>query len=75
MEKKGTLLVFRINVNDSVTKSKFDNLYGCVNRWSTHPPRHRRHDVRQDAMVAGLMRLSPRRGSSDRLRDAQRLPA
>jgi len=27
--KKGTLLVPAINVNDSVTKSKFDNLYGC----------------------------------------------
>lgn len=29
MEKKGTLKVPAINVNDSVTKSKFDNLYGC----------------------------------------------
>ncbi len=29
MEKKGTLLFPAINVNDSVTKSKFDNLYGC----------------------------------------------
>ena len=29
MMKKGTLLVPAINVNDSVTKSKFDNLYGC----------------------------------------------
>ncbi len=29
MEKKGTLGVPAINVNDSVTKSKFDNLYGC----------------------------------------------
>ncbi|MEQ8387095.1 MAG: adenosylhomocysteinase, partial [Alphaproteobacteria bacterium] len=29
MEKAGTLLVPAINVNDSVTKSKFDNLYGC----------------------------------------------
>ncbi len=28
-EKKGTLLFPAINVNDSVTKSKFDNLYGC----------------------------------------------
>lgn len=27
--KKGTLLVPAINVNDSVTKSKFDNKYGC----------------------------------------------
>ena len=29
MEKKNKLLVPAINVNDSVTKSKFDNLYGC----------------------------------------------
>ena len=29
MAKDGTLLVPAINVNDSVTKSKFDNLYGC----------------------------------------------
>ncbi|PPR09186.1 MAG: Adenosylhomocysteinase [Alphaproteobacteria bacterium MarineAlpha11_Bin1] len=29
MVKKGELLVPAINVNDSVTKSKFDNLYGC----------------------------------------------
>ncbi|WP_309399517.1 adenosylhomocysteinase [Cerasicoccus maritimus] len=29
MHKKGKLLVPAINVNDSVTKSKFDNLYGC----------------------------------------------
>src|SRR6476469_6662201 len=29
MAKAGTLLVPAINVNDSVTKSKFDNKYGC----------------------------------------------
>ena len=29
MAKNGTLKVPAINVNDSVTKSKFDNLYGC----------------------------------------------
>ena len=29
MSAKGTLQVRAINVNDSVTKSKFDNLYGC----------------------------------------------
>ena len=29
MQKKGLLKVPAINVNDSVTKSKFDNLYGC----------------------------------------------
>jgi adenosylhomocysteinase len=29
MEKNKTLMIPAINVNDSVTKSKFDNLYGC----------------------------------------------
>jgi adenosylhomocysteinase len=29
MERAGTLLFPAINVNDAVTKSKFDNLYGC----------------------------------------------
>ncbi len=29
MERAGTLLFPAINVNDSVTKSKFDNIYGC----------------------------------------------
>jgi adenosylhomocysteinase len=29
MQKRGQLLFSAINVNDSVTKSKFDNLYGC----------------------------------------------
>ena len=29
MQKKGTLMFPAINVNDSVTKSKFDNKYGC----------------------------------------------
>lgn len=29
MQAAGRLLIPAINVNDSVTKSKFDNLYGC----------------------------------------------
>lgn len=29
MQKRGELLFPAINVNDSVTKSKFDNVYGC----------------------------------------------
>ena len=29
MQNNNTLKVPAINVNDSVTKSKFDNLYGC----------------------------------------------
>jgi adenosylhomocysteinase len=35
MLEKGQLLVPAINVNDSVTKSKFDNLYGCRESWWT----------------------------------------
>jgi adenosylhomocysteinase len=30
MSAAGTLLFRAINVNDSVTKSKYDNLYGCL---------------------------------------------
>ncbi len=47
MMKAGTLLFPAINVNDSVTKSKFDNLYGC---------RHSLTDVilrASDVMLAG----------------------
>ena len=29
MSKQGTLLCKAINVNDCVTKQKFDNIYGC----------------------------------------------
>jgi len=47
MEKAGTLLFPAINVNDSVTKSKFDNLYGC--RHSLLDGLNRATDV----MVAG----------------------
>jgi adenosylhomocysteinase len=35
MEKAGELLFPAINVNDSVTKSKFDNLYGCQHSLQT----------------------------------------
>lgn len=47
MKENGTLLVPAINVNDSVTKSKFDNLYGC--RESLNDGLKRALDV----MVAG----------------------
>jgi adenosylhomocysteinase len=47
MEKNGTLLFPAINVNDSVTKSKFDNIYGC--RHSVVDGLNRATDV----MVAG----------------------
>src|SRR5437773_9768813 len=55
MEKAGTLLFPAINVNDSVTKSKFDNLYGC--RESLVDGIRRGTDVMMSgkvAMVAGV---------------------
>src|SRR5512143_2739688 len=48
-ERAGTLLFPAINVNDSVTKSKFDNLYGC--RHSLIDGLNRATDV----MLAGKM--------------------
>ncbi len=47
MQQQGTLLVPAINVNDSVTKSKFDNLYGCRESLSDGIKRA------TDVMVAG----------------------
>src|SRR5439155_1629883 len=58
MEKAGKLLFPAINVNDSVTKSKFDNLYGC--RESLVDGIRRGTDVMMSgkpAMVAGLRNL------------------
>ena len=55
MEKAGKLLFPAINVNDSVTKSKFDNLYGC--RESLVDGIRRGTDVMMSgkvAMVAGF---------------------
>src|SRR3954465_9781825 len=55
MQKKGTLLWPAINVNDSVTKSQFDNLYGC--RESLVDGIRRGTDVMMSgkvAMVAGF---------------------
>jgi len=49
MMKAGTLLFPAINVNDSVTKSKFDNLYGC--RHSVIDGLNRATDV----MIAGKL--------------------
>ena len=37
MERDGKLLFPAINVNDSVTKSKFDNVYGCTSFLSSWP--------------------------------------
>jgi adenosylhomocysteinase len=50
MEKAGTLLFPAINVNDSVTKSKFDNIYGC--RHSVVDGLNRATDVMIAAKVA-----------------------
>jgi len=47
MEQQGKLLVPALNVNDSVTKSKFDNLYGCRESLSDGIKRA------TDVMVAG----------------------
>lgn len=49
MSKRGELLTRAINVNDSVTKSKFDNIYGC--RHSLPDGIMRATDV----MIAGKM--------------------
>ena len=49
MEKAGELLFPAINVNDSVTKSKFDNIYGC--RHSVIDGLNRASDV----MISGKM--------------------
>lgn len=46
MMKAGTLKVPAFNVNDSVTKSKFDNLYGCREPGRRHQARHLGHDRR-----------------------------
>jgi adenosylhomocysteinase len=50
MQKDGTLLFPAINVNDSVTKSKFDNIYGC--RHSLIDGLNRATDVMLSAKVA-----------------------
>ena len=53
MAKNGTLLFTAINVNDSVTKSKFDNIYGC--RHSVIDGLNRASDVMLSAKVALVM--------------------
>jgi adenosylhomocysteinase len=69
MAKKGTLLFPAINDNDSVTKSKFDNLYGC--RESLVDGIRRGTDVMMAgkvAMVAGFGDVG--KGSAASLRNA-----
>ncbi|MGE0698498.1 MAG: adenosylhomocysteinase [Hyphomicrobiaceae bacterium] len=69
MQKAGKLLFPAINVNDSVTKSKFDNLYGC--RESLVDGIRRGTDVMMSgkvAMVAGYGDVG--KGSAASLRQA-----
>ena len=69
MEKKGELLCPAINVNDSVTKSKFDNKYGC--RESLVDGIRRATDVMMSgkvAVVAGFGDVG--KGSAESLRSA-----
>ena len=69
MQKKGELLFPAINVNDSVTKSKFDNLYGC--RESLVDGIRRGTDVMMSgkiAVVAGYGDVG--KGSAQSLRNA-----
>ena len=69
MEKKGKLSVPAINVNDSVTKSKFDNKYGC--RESLVDAIRRATDVMMAgkvAMVCGFGDVG--KGSAESLRQA-----
>ena len=69
MERDGTLLFSAINVNDSVTKSKFDNLYGC--RESLVDGIRRATDVMMSgkvAVVAGFGDVG--KGSAQSMRNA-----
>ena len=69
MAKKGTLMFPAINVNDSVTKSKFDNKYGC--RESLVDAIRRATDVMMSgkvACVAGFGDVG--KGSAESLRQA-----
>ena len=69
MEQEGTLMVPAFNVNDSVTKSKFDNLYGC--RESLVDSIRRATDVMMSgkvAIVAGFGDVG--KGSAASLRQA-----
>ncbi len=68
-EKNGTLLLPAININDSVTKSKFDNKYGC--RESLVDALRRATDLMMAgkvAVVAGYGDVG--KGSADSLRNA-----
>ena len=72
MMEAGQLLFPAINVNDSVTKSKFDNLYGC--RHSLIDGINRATDVMIGGKVAAGVRLRRRRQGLRRSRCAARAP-
>ena len=68
-EKNGTLLMPAINVNDSVTKSKFDNKYGC--RESCVDAIRRATDVMMAGKVAVVSGFGDvGKGSAESLRNA-----
>jgi adenosylhomocysteinase len=67
--KKGTLLMPAININDSVTKSKFDNKYGC--RESLVDAIRRATDIMMAGKVAIVCGYGDvGKGSADSLRNA-----
>jgi adenosylhomocysteinase len=67
--KKGTLLMPAININDSVTKSKFDNKYGC--RESLVDAIRRATDIMMAGKVAVVCGYGDvGKGSADSLRNA-----
>src|SRR5580698_7613243 len=69
MMEKGTLKIPAFNVNDSVTKSKFDNLYGC--RESLVDGIRRATDVMMAGKVAVVCGYGDvGKGSADSLRNA-----
>ncbi len=68
-EKNGTLIMPAINVNDSVTKSKFDNKYGC--RESCVDAIRRATDVMMAGKVAAVAGFGDvGKGSAESLRNA-----
>ena len=73
MMEAGTLLFPGINVNDSVTKSKFDNIYGC--RHSLPDGLARATDVMLGGKVAVVLGYRRSRARAARRRCAARAAA
>jgi S-adenosylhomocysteine hydrolase len=62
LEKDNKLLIPAINVNDSVTKSKFDNLYGCRESFSRFNQKGNRcNDVWKDRHSCWIWRCWKRK--------------